>query len=79
MASSEYKIVKIYLHKVKDRGLLEYIKGLPGCLKQKYLREALSYYKRQLEDPGMLVNTTPVSEEQTPPAGGVNVLKKVSL
>ncbi len=80
MASSDYKIVKIYLHKEKDKGLLTYIDELPGCLKQKYFREALAYYKKQLEGTGMPQVTVPKSEKPASQAEkGVDVLKKVSL
>jgi nitrate/nitrite-specific signal transduction histidine kinase len=79
MASSDYRIVKTYLHKEKDRDLITYIDGLPDCLRQKYLREALAYYRKQLEEPGIPVAPNQPCEQATPRAGGVNVLKKISL
>lgn len=79
MASSHYKIVKTYLHKEKDQDLIKYIDDMPHCLRQKYLREALAYYRKQLEHSGVPVARTQASEQVTPGAGGVNVLKKVSL
>jgi hypothetical protein len=79
MASNAYKVVRTYLHKEKDYDIIQYIEDLPNCLRQKYLREALSYYKRQLEKPGVLAASAPANEEHAPSIGGVNVLKKVSL
>ena len=80
MASSAYRIVKTYLHKEKDQDIIQYIEDLPGCLRQKYLREALAYYRNHLENAGPPVTFARASEETAQSAEkGANVLKKVSL
>lgn len=41
MPSGDYETVRIYLHKEKDRKLLDYLGGLPRYLRQAYMRESL--------------------------------------
>jgi hypothetical protein len=72
-------MLKICLHKEKDRDLIKYIDGLPDCLRQKYCREALAHYQKRMEEPGIPVAPGQPSDQVTAGISGMNVLKKVSL
>ena len=41
MASDKYKPILLYLHKDRDRDIIEYLDGLPRWLRQDYVRNAL--------------------------------------
>jgi hypothetical protein len=79
MASNAYRVFKIYLHREKDLDLIKYIDDLPNCMRQKYLREAIGYYRKYLEDPGTLAPPAKIADQTPSPAGTIDVLKKVRL
>jgi hypothetical protein len=80
VASSEYKVAKTYLHKENDQDVIRYIEGLPDCLRQKFLRESLTYYRRLLEGSGIPDPLVSTSDKTAPVAGAsFDVLRKFSL
>jgi len=44
MPNSEYATIEVFLHKKKDKRILEHIQGLPRYIRQSFMREAFDHY-----------------------------------